>query len=308
MKIKKFYYYSPDNQKLVQVENIYSKVMSILLLVIISTVILTFFISSKILLNSSIDITNLKNLADNNVLENEIIILQKKYKILNEKLNSLNDEKNTLRLAVNLPVNENEKFGIGGSEFNNLITKSLDKKNVKFNSINDFVNKIETGIKIEKENFSEIKNKLSENKNLYKSIPAVSPVKCAIGDRFGMRFHPILKQKRMHHGLDFLANIGEKVFSPGDGKVTFIGELNGYGKVIKISHGFGYETIYGHLSKFEVKKGEKIKRGDLIALSGNTGNLTTGPHLHYEVRHEGISLNPKNFIFEETNLFEEIKF
>jgi murein DD-endopeptidase MepM/ murein hydrolase activator NlpD len=260
------------------------------------------------LLNNSIDLSNLKNLANNNILENEILTLQKKYKIIYNKLDSLDKEKNTLRLAVNLPTikNDYKNFGIGGSEFDNIISFSLDKQKSKFNSIYDFVNDIETGIKFEKENFSEIKNKLTENQDLFKNIPAISPVKCAIGDRFGMRYHPILLEKRMHHGLDFLANVGEKVFAPGDGKVTFIGELGGYGKVIKIFHGFGYETIYGHLSNYKVKKGQKVNRGELIALSGNSGSLSTGPHLHYEVRHNGVSLNPRNFIFEETNLFENI--
>ncbi|MBK8945325.1 MAG: peptidoglycan DD-metalloendopeptidase family protein [Ignavibacteriae bacterium] len=307
MKNKKFYYYSPENQKLVQVEKIYFKTVLIFLIVIISTAILTFFVSSKILLNNSIDISYFKIHADNNVLENEMEILEKKFEELNKKIISLNNEKNTLRLAVNLPVNENEKFGIGGSEFESFFPVSINKKN-KIKSIYDFVKNVETGIKLEKENFSEIKTKLNENQELFNHIPAISPVNSQIGDRFGVRFHPILKQKRMHNGLDFLSNIGEKVFAPGDGKITFIGEVNGYGKVLKIHHGFGYETVYGHLSSFKVKKGQKISRGELIALTGDSGSLSTGPHLHYEVRHNGISLNPRNFIFEKTNLFDEIKF
>jgi murein DD-endopeptidase MepM/ murein hydrolase activator NlpD len=108
----------------------------------------------------------------------------------------------------------------------------------------------------------------------------------------------------MHHGLDFLSNIGDSVYSPGDGIVTFIGNKGGYGKVVRINHGFGYETLYAHLSKFKVKKGQKINRGELIALSGNSGSLSTGPHLHYEVRHKGVSLNPRNFLFEDVRLFD----
>ncbi|MDX1701686.1 MAG: M23 family metallopeptidase, partial [Melioribacteraceae bacterium] len=131
------------------------------------------------------------------------------------------------------------------------------------------------------------------------------PVKSSIGDRFGMRFHPILKSRRMHHGLDFLCNTGAQVIAPGDGTITYVGRHGGYGKVIRINHGFGYETIYAHLSKYKVKKGQKVKRGDLIAISGNTGNLSTGPHLHYEVRHKGITLNPQNFIFENLRLFDK---
>jgi murein DD-endopeptidase MepM/ murein hydrolase activator NlpD len=120
-----------------------------------------------------------------------------------------------------------------------------------------------------------------------------------------MRYHPILKRRRMHHGLDFLSNTGEEVFSPGSGIVTYVGRKGGYGKIIRINHGFGYETLYAHLSKYKVKKGQRVKRGELIALSGNSGSLSTGPHLHYEVRHKGVSLNPRNFIFDDIRLFDK---
>ncbi|MCW8848726.1 MAG: M23 family metallopeptidase, partial [Melioribacteraceae bacterium] len=152
-----------------------------------------------------------------------------------------------------------------------------------------------------------INDKFKTNLDLFNNLPAIRPVNSSIGDRFGMRMHPILKRKRMHHGLDFLSNVGEPVHSPGDGIVTFVGNKGGYGKVLRINHGYGYETLYAHLSKFKVKKGEKIKRGDLIALTGNSGSLSTGPHLHYEVRHKGVSLNPRNFLFEDIRLFDSAK-
>ncbi len=85
---------------------------------------------------------------------------------------------------------------------------------------------------------------------------------------------------------------------------AYVGRKGGYGKVVKIDHGFGYATLYAHLSKIEVKKGQKIERGELIAKTGNTGSLSTGPHLHYEVMHNGIRLNPRNFIFDDVKLFD----
>ncbi|GBD91038.1 murein DD-endopeptidase MepM [bacterium BMS3Abin04] len=129
-------------------------------------------------------------------------------------------------------------------------------------------------------------------------------MKGRFGDRFGMRMHPILHIRRMHNGLDIIANIGTKVYAPGAGKVSFVGRKNGYGKVVEIDHGFGYVTLYAHLSKQFVKRGQRVKRGDLIALSGNSGRLTTGPHLHYEVRHDGIPLNPRNFMYDDIKLFD----
>jgi murein DD-endopeptidase MepM/ murein hydrolase activator NlpD len=118
-----------------------------------------------------------------------------------------------------------------------------------------------------------------------------------------MRRHPILKIKRMHNGLDFIAYYNTPVYAPGGGIVEYVGRRGGFGKMVVINHGFGYKTRYAHLNKYKVKKGQKVKRGDLIALSGNSG-LSTGPHLHYEIRHNGIALNPRNFIFDDIKIFE----
>ena len=86
--------------------------------------------------------------------------------------------------------------------------------------------------------------------------------------------------------------------------IEFTGRKGGFGKTIIVNHGFGYKTLYAHLNKYKVKKGQKIKRGDLIGLTGSSGSLSTGPHLHYEVRHNGIALNPRNFIFDDVKIFE----
>jgi murein DD-endopeptidase MepM/ murein hydrolase activator NlpD len=119
-----------------------------------------------------------------------------------------------------------------------------------------------------------------------------------------MRRHPILKIKRMHNGTDFLSYYNTPVYAPGGGVVEFVGRKGGFGRTIIINHGFGYKTTYAHLNKYKVKKNQKVKRGDLIGLTGSSGSLSTGPHLHYEVRHNGIALNPRNFIFDDVKIFE----
>ena len=139
---------------------------------------------------------------------------------------------------------------------------------------------------------------------MYKSIPAILPSNGPIGDRFGMRLHPILKIRRMHPGIDIVVNTGTDVFASGDGKVVKVGRRGGYGLTIEIDHGFGYTSLYAHLSEVKVKKGQTVKRGDLVALSGKSGSLATGPHLHYEVRHNGVLLNPRNFIFSDVRAFD----
>ena len=98
-----------------------------------------------------------------------------------------------------------------------------------------------------------------------------------------MRMHPIYKVRKMHTGTDFSLPTGTPVYSTGDGEVVYTkNKFSGYGKHIKIKHGFGYQTLYAHLSEFSVKPGQKVKRGQIIGYSGNTGG-STAPHLHYEV-------------------------
>jgi murein DD-endopeptidase MepM/ murein hydrolase activator NlpD len=108
----------------------------------------------------------------------------------------------------------------------------------------------------------------------------------------------------MHTGIDIVVNTGNKVYAAGKGKVLRASYNGGYGKTVEIDHGFGYTTLYAHLSKIDVKKGQIVKRGEPIGLSGETGRLATGPHLHYEVKHNGVHLNPKNFIFSDIKVFD----
>ena len=157
-----------------------------------------------------------------------------------------------------------------------------------------------------KNNYTDIEESLSSNLELFKSLPAILPTNGPIGDRFGMRLHPILRVRRMHTGVDIVVNTGAQILAPGDGKVIKVNYRSGYGRTIEIDHGYGYVTLYAHLSKSLVKRGDKVKRGDLIGISGQTGSFATGPHLHYEVKHNGVHLNPKNFIFADFKIFDLI--
>lgn len=308
MKIKKFYYYSPDKLKLIPIKNFIPKALLFLLAFAIFFTFSSMSISDLLFEESAQRLLTNQNMLIEQQYESELNQLKDRYSKLAKELESLQSTTNDVRLAVNLePINLDDiDYGIGGSEFNN-VNYTIDESKENIGAIYEYITSVETNIKLEKGNYSEIQNKFVENKELFNNIPALRPVNSSFGDRFGMRYHPILKRKRMHHGLDFLSNTGEIVIAPGDGVVTYIGKRGGYGKVVRINHGFGYETLYAHLSKYKVKKGQKVKRGELIALSGNSGSLSTGPHLHYEVRHNGISLNPRNFIFEDLKLFDTPK-
>jgi murein DD-endopeptidase MepM/ murein hydrolase activator NlpD len=134
-------------------------------------------------------------------------------------------------------------------------------------------------------------------------MPALKPCAGSFAYHgFGMRMHPILNKVRMHEGIDIITEVGTKVVAPGKGKVVFTGYKGSYGLTIEIDHGFGYRTLYAHLSRSNVKKGDYVNRNEFIATTGNSG-LSTGPHLHYEVEHDGVKQDPIKFIFDDIDLF-----
>jgi murein DD-endopeptidase MepM/ murein hydrolase activator NlpD len=144
---------------------------------------------------------------------------------------------------------------------------------------------------------------LADNPNpapYFSSIPNIKPVSGSITSSFGRRLHPIYNVTLFHSGIDFSASEGTRVHSTGDGIVAFSGYDKGYGQKVIINHGYGYKTMYAHLSKSLVRQGQKIQRGEIIALSGNTG-VSTGPHLHYEVLKDNVKVNPTAYFFDGNN-------
>lgn len=139
--------------------------------------------------------------------------------------------------------------------------------------------------------------------NMLASIPAIQPVSnkdlTRLASGFGMRMHPIHKINKFHAGMDFTAKTGTDIYATGDGTVIFADyATNGYGIHVIIDHGYDYQTLYAHLDELKVRRGQKVKRGDLIGLVGNTG-LSSGPHLHYEVHKNGEAVDPANFYFND---------
>ena len=157
-------------------------------------------------------------------------------------------------------------------------------------------------IDLQKNSTTESKE-ITENPNptsFFSSIPNIKPVSGSITSAFGNRIHPIYNITIFHSGIDFSASEGSRVHATGDGMVAFSGYDKGYGQKITIDHGYGYKTTYAHLSKSLVRQGQRIKRGEIIALSGNTG-VSTGPHLHYEIQKDNVKVNPTAYFFDENN-------
>ena len=141
------------------------------------------------------------------------------------------------------------------------------------------------------------------------AMPAIMPIRkgdCNIVSGFGMRYHPILHYRRMHTGIDLTAQQGTAVYATADGVVVMAGrgdDLGGYGITVVIDHGFGYQTLYGHLSGVTVRRGQKVKRGEQVGKVGHTG-LAQGNHLHYEVIQNGTKVNPVLFFFNDLSPME----
>lgn len=306
--MKHFYYFSKNRLKFVEIKNFYKKFVFLAMFISVINVFLVFsgyFIINEIL-NPDSEVKALQQ--KNRNLQNQLSELINKYEDFESDLDNLITQSNDLRLRVNLePLTEEDRnVGVGGSVFENYIPNNSIEFDNLLKRLNSYVDQINAKLELEKNNYSEVEKTLELNEQLYNAIPAIVPIDGRVTDSFGLRMHPILKIRRMHTGTDFVANVGTSVYAPGGGVVSFVGRRGGYGITLEIDHGFGYKTVYAHLSKILVKKGQKITRGDLIAESGNTGKLSTGPHLHYEVRHNGIALNPKNFMYDDVDLFEVV--
>jgi murein DD-endopeptidase MepM/ murein hydrolase activator NlpD len=136
-----------------------------------------------------------------------------------------------------------------------------------------------------------------DQRALLASTPTIWPVHGWPTSEFGVRSDPWAGDRSMHEGLDIASTHGQPVAAPSDGTVVFVGTEGGYGKVLVLDHGYGVKTRYGHLSEIFVRLGDRVQRGEKVAAVGNTGR-STGPHLHYEVRVNGIPQNPRKFILE----------
>jgi len=160
---------------------------------------------------------------------------------------------------------------------------------------------LERSINIQQLSFREIKKYYNNNQEKMKHIPAIKPTEGIILSGYGMRYHPVLKYRRKHNGLDFRANVGSKIFATGDGTVKHASLKGTFGRLLIIDHGFGYESYYAHLSSFAkgIKPGTKVKRGDLVGFSGQSG-MVEGPHLHYEVHKNDKPIDPLNYLFADT--------
>jgi len=164
-----------------------------------------------------------------------------------------------------------------------------------FSEVQRRIDEVRRQIDLRRESQEEIQGILNDQRSLLAAKPMGWPTKGWMTSSFGLRKDPFNSQRKMHEGLDIAARTGTPVTATADGIVSSVRTEPGYGKMVVIDHGYGYRTYYGHNSKNFVKVGQRVKRGDRIAAVGNTGR-STGSHVHYEVRINGVPVNPKKYL------------
>lgn len=243
--------------------------------------------------------------AQNQELLYQYELLDKEMNEVSQMLTALQERDDKLYRAIfeadPIPM-EMRRGGTGGTKaYKELFTKKTKYGDLMV-STHRRVDNLKKQMYIQTKSYDELVDLVKNKEQMMASIPAIQPVAKKDMTRFasgyGMRVHPIYKVPKMHTGCDLTAPRGTPVYATGDGVVERSGWGSGYGKVVDIDHGYGYKTRYAHLSKLNCRKGQKIKRGQLIGFVGSTG-LSQAPHLHYEVHHKGRPVNPINYFFND---------
>lgn len=218
---------------------------------------------------------------------------------LKTKLISLNDFEKSIRTIANIaqPDKDAGLSGIGGSMPEDLsATVSLGKhQDSLMRAMHEQVANLHRASDRQYKEFETILRHLEEKQNILASTPSILPAEGRISSGFGYRISPFTGRSEMHKGLDVAALRGEPIHAAADGVVSFVGKKRFFGNMIVIDHGHGVSTRYAHCDTILMKDGDAVQRGDVVAQIGNTGR-STGPHLHYEVRLNGVQVNPKKYI------------
>lgn len=302
MKRVKFYY---DAEKLAFKQIVTknsTKIAYVLLFLVASTLFgfLSFFI---------LNMTSFFETPKSKLQARELEIMKLNYNLLNRKialmeegLSAIEERDNTIyRVYFNSAPISNEVRRAG------LVGKNSYKDLEDFNSSDLMlssskkVDEIMKALAIQSVSLDEITKLAKQKALLLKSIPAIQPIKNEelkhMASGFGYRSDPFTKIRKFHNGMDFSAKSGTPIYATGDGIVKKAdGTVSGFGNHIEINHGYGYMTLYAHLSKYKVSAGQKVKRGDIIGFVGSTGR-SEAPHLHYEVHKNGEVVNPLNFYY-----------
>lgn len=304
--MKKLYFFSKSKLKFIEVRNFHKKFV---FLIIFFSIVSAFFVFGGYFIldeyiNPDSEIKSLQ--AQNRELQRIYNTLSEEYSSLDKELNELFGRNNKLRASTKLDV-----ITIGGRELEvkGLQLKYHSPENVTqfgdiISSFNGVLDEIASKLSSELNRYDSLKSRLVARQEYFNDIPTTKPCEGEYGERFGDVTDPVLQVERFHPGLDIIVPEGTEIVAPAEGVVTFTGRIPGMGYTVELEHKHGFVTRYSHLSKIETRRRKTIKKGEVFALSGNSGELSRGPSLHYEVHHNNIPLDPLNFILNDIELID----
>lgn len=227
----------------------------------------------------------------------QLLSLASKIKSLQKDILRIRDFDSKLRVMINIDQDRKGGTSLGGAEGADFTDSYLPthRQELLARKMHNFLHQLNTEARLEEIRQQDLMRVIRSNKELWASTPSIWPTQGWISSRFGYRSSPFTMQREFHKGLDISAPQGTPIYAPAKGKVSFTGRDGGYGLSLTVDHGTGIMTRYAHLHSIAVKNAQKVTRGQLIAYVGNTGR-STGPHLHYEVRLNGVPVNPMRYI------------
>tara|TARA_B100001179_G_scaffold202799_1_gene164598 strand:- start:125 stop:1054 length:930 start_codon:yes stop_codon:yes gene_type:complete len=232
-------------------------------------------------------------------------LIQSRLSVLDQQLIEIEEKDRAVRTYAGMPEVDKDirKLGIGGTMLGKsvILDNLAPAVNREISVLQLDIEKISRQVNFELASYESIYKKVKSNIDRIRHIPSIRPVEGGfLNSGFGYRRDPIDGVRRFHQGQDITVSKGSPIYSPADGLVKRAYYIGGFGNHIKLEHSHGYVTVFAHLSKISVRHGQKIKRGDLIGYTGNTGR-STAPHLHYEVHHYGTPKNPMDYFFTDTS-------
>jgi murein DD-endopeptidase MepM/ murein hydrolase activator NlpD len=228
----------------------------------------------------------------------QLLALATKIKTLEKDLLRIRDLDSKLRVMINLDQDRRiSDSPIGGPESTDFADSYLPmhRQELLARKMHNFLHQLNTEARLEEVRQQELMHVIRSNQDLWAATPSIWPVQGWVSSPFGARTSPFTGKREFHKGLDISAPNGTPIYAPAKGNVIFTGRDGGYGLSMMIDHGSGIKTRYAHLHSIAIKRGQKVTRGELIAYVGNTGR-STGPHLHYEVRLNGVPVNPMRYV------------
>ena len=306
------YYYDSENLAYRKIITRKRKKFAVVLLFLVASALFG-FLAFVILLNTPFFETPKDRLQAREIenLKLHYAILNKKMDLVDNVVDALKDRDNNLyRVYFNTSaISDEERKAIFGGVDRYKELEGFDNSQLVLNTTKR-VDIISKELAVQSKSLDYILKLAKAKNNLLSAIPAIQPVRNEnlkhMASGFGYRTDPFTKARKMHEGMDFTAKTGTPIFATGDGVVARADNtVSGYGNHIVIRHGFGYETLYGHLSKYKSRAGQRVKRGDIIGYVGSTGR-SEGPHLHYEVHKNGKVVNPLNFYYGNISAVEYV--